>query len=202
MTIKSKLIAFVALILLTGCNPPELSKLPANATILAFGDSLTVGVGVNQEESYPAILQALTGLRVHGAGVSGEVTQRGMERFTKVLNQTTPNLVILLEGGNDILRNVRPAEIKSNLSSMIEMAQAQGAQVVLIGVPEKNLFSNVAPLYEELAAEHQVVLMDSIISKLLRSSKYKSDPVHFNAAGYRRLAEEVHATLRSAGALQ
>ena len=84
---------------------------------------------------------------------------------------------------------------------MISIARDQGAEVLLIGVPEKNLFSKVAPLYQELAKENNLVLVDNIVSELLRNSKYKSDPIHLNEAGYKVLAETIYASLLTHGAL-
>lgn len=119
-----------------------------------------------------------------------------------MLDETEPGLVILLLGGNDILRNGSPAEAKRNLSRMIDMALARDAQVLLVGVPEKSLFSSTASFYEELAEEHGVVLMDGMVASLLRKPEYKSDQVHLNAAGYREMAERIHARLVEEGAFR
>lgn len=85
---------------------------------------------------------------------------------------------------------------------MIEYAHTNGVEVVLIGVPEKNLFSRVAPIYAELAEEYELVFIPDLVSDLLRNPEYKSDRIHFNAAGYRAMAEEIHAVLRKHGALE
>ena len=81
------------------------------------------------------------------------------------------------------------------------MIQNQGADVILIGVPEKKLFSDVAPIYKELAVEHNVVLLDDTLSGLLKNNKYKSDPIHLNVVGYQKLAEVVYNKLVEVGAL-
>ncbi len=189
-----------SVLLLAACGEDRLAALPADATIVAFGDSLTRGVGAQPDESYPAVLAHLTGLRVINAGVSGETTGEGRERLPEVLEAHRPDLLILLEGGNDILRN-RTAAAKKNLAAMIEMAQAAGVPVILVAVPEKKLLSNAAPWYAELAAEYDLVLEDELIGGLMRSAQYKSDPVHFNAAGYARIAERLHELLTESGAL-
>jgi acyl-CoA thioesterase-1 len=97
---------FIGVLLLTGCSDPKLSEIPRNATILAFGDSLTVGVGASYAESYPVVLTELSGRKVINAGVSGETTTQGLQRLPGLLEQHEPELVLLLEGGNDILRNL------------------------------------------------------------------------------------------------
>ena len=191
----------LALLALAGCGDARLEPLPGDGVILAFGDSLTAGVGVDQRDSYPSVLQELTGLRVVNAGVSGEVTADGLRRLPGVIASETPNLLILLEGGNDILRNHDLADTQQNLSAMITLARRQGVDVVLIGVPAKRLFSKTAPIYEAIADEHEVVFEPGVVSRLLRSAEYKSDPIHFNERGYRELALAIDALLKKHGAL-
>lgn len=189
------------LITLSGCTPSKLEPLPQNGTILAFGDSLTAGVGVTKDNSYPSALAELSGLTVINSGVSGETTAEGLKRLQEVLDNIKPDLLILLEGGNDILRNKSLSETKANLASMIELAQRNKIPVVLIGVPQKALFSNSAPLYGELADEYQLVFDDSLIADLQRSPSFKSDYVHFNEKGYRKMATAIYELLKEEGAL-
>jgi len=87
--------------------------------IVAFGDSLTAGLGVAQEEAYPARLQreldaAGYRYRVINAGVSGDTTAGGVRRVDWVLN-SKPTVVILELGANDGLRGIDPTETRSNL---------------------------------------------------------------------------------------
>lgn len=185
---------------LQGCGSSKLAPLN-NGTILAFGDSLTVGVGTSEENSYPAVLAKLTGLEVVSSGVSGETTAQGLERLPDELERVQPDLVILIEGGNDILQNKDFAETRQNLQQMIEMIRAQGIQLVFIGVPEKSLFSDSAPFYKELAEQYDLVFDASLIASLQRSPSLKSDAVHFNEEGYREMAEQIYALLQDNGAL-
>ena len=187
--------------LLASCSKPQLPILSPNDTIVAFGDSLTFGVGSREGETYPEILSELTGLSVINAGISGETTSGGLKRFEKVLDEYKPELVILMEGGNDILRNQNSLRSKQNLAEMIQIAQSKNVAVILIGVPEKKLFSDSAPFYSELADEHQLVFDDEILSTLLRTAKYKSDPIHLNNAGYRKFAERIQQMLIEHGAI-
>ena len=92
---------------LYGCGDKtkQLSRVSTEATILAFGDSLTVGVGTDKQYSYPSVLARLSGRKVVNAGISGEVTKDGLARLEKMIAKTNPELMILLEGGNDILRS-------------------------------------------------------------------------------------------------
>lgn len=184
-----------------GCSSPELESLAPGSRILAFGDSLTYGVGTTRDKSYPAVLSSLTGLQVINAGVSGETTAEGLVRLDGELENSQPELLILLEGGNDILRNRNPAETKSNLAAMIRLAANRDIPVLLLGVPEKKLFSGAAPLYQELAIEHQLLFDATLVASLLRNPAYKSDMVHLNAEGYRKMAEAIQGLLEDSGAI-
>lgn len=192
----------VACVWLGGCaDSGNLEPLSADATIVAFGDSLTAGVGASSSGSYPEVLAALVDRRVINAGVSGETTQEGRQRLGEVLEQHHPDLLILLEGGNDILRNHSSQETEANLEAMIELARSHSVPVLLVGVPEKSLFSYAAPFYEELATRHSLAYEGRILGTLMRDSDMKSDPIHFNDDGYRALAEAIVELMKNHGAL-
>ncbi|MEG0007521.1 MAG: GDSL-type esterase/lipase family protein [Aeromonas sp.] len=188
-------------LLLAACGEPGLKPLGAGATILAFGDSLTEGRGVSPAQSYPSVLASLSGHTVINGGVSGELSEAGRARLPALLAEHKPALVILLEGGNDILRGSGERALKANLAAMIEAVQGSGAQLLLVAVPRKSLFGDGAPLYEELAQQYRLVLDNDSIGELLRSPTLKSDGVHFNEQGYRVLAERLHRLLQESGAL-
>jgi len=196
------ILIILPLVVLGGCEQAQLEPISAQGTILAFGDSLTVGVGTTAANSYPSILAQLCDRTVVNGGISGETTAQGLKRLPQLLAETEPELLLLLEGGNDILRNHDPAQTKRNLATMIEYAQDMGIQVVLIAVPQKNLFSSQTMFYRELADQYHLVLIDDLIADLLRTLAYKSDAIHFNTKGYRALAEQVYSVLKKQGALQ
>lgn len=175
--------------------------LSPDSVILAYGDSLTAGVGATGAQSYPSVLSELSGLRVINGGVSGETTAGGRARLPTALEEFAPDLLILMEGGNDILRSRKPQETRDNLAAMIEMATGAGAQVLLVGVPDKMLFSSSADFYRELADQYQLLLIDGSLASLLRDNDFKSDAIHLNAEGYRRLAESFYQALVEHGAL-
>ena len=191
----------LAALLLQGCAEPKLSPVPIDGTVLAFGDSLTLGVGADQNDSYPSVLSELGGRRVINAGVSGETTDRGLARLRVTLPEVNPDLLLLLEGGNDILRSRDPGDTKNNLAAMVEFARTQGVEVVLVGVPDKLLFSDSASFYDEIAEQYELVFDGETLAGLLRSNDYKSDAVHLNSRGYRLLAEAIHELLAEHGAL-
>ena len=197
-----KILSLLFIFFLTGCSDaPNLTRLQQHDVILAFGDSLTQGVGVSKQHSYPSVLESLSGVKVINAGISGETTSEGLNRFADVIEQHAPAIVILLEGGNDILQNKSLDETQANLNDMIDIAKSYGVEVVLIGVPQKSLFSNSAPLYQALADKHQIVFEPSLISRLMKKPSMKSDYIHFNKAGYEAMAKAIHQLLKENGAL-
>lgn len=194
---------WVVLLLLTavvGCSKPSLPPLDTNATVLAFGDSLTAGVGASAGKDYPAQLAHLCGCQVINAGISGETTSEGLQRLPEVLDETQPDLVILLEGGNDILRNQSLPQMQQNLAAMIAEVKGRGIDVLLLAVPEKSLFLAPSPIYSELADEYQLPLLEDNLTQLLREPKLKSDAVHLNADGYQQLAQQIFSKLQQEGA--
>lgn len=195
-------IALLALLLAACGDPvPKLPKLTDSDVILAFGDSITYGTGAGEAESYPVVLARLIGKQVVAAGFPGEVTAGGLERLPDVLDEVNPRIVLLCMGGNDMLRGTGHAAAEANLRAMIKLAQERGISVVLIAVPQPALFSGNAPFYETIARDHRLPLEDSVLKSLMYDNDYKSDPIHPNAKGYRKMAEAIAELLRDAGAV-
>jgi acyl-CoA thioesterase I len=188
-------------LLACGEKPPPLSKLGGDDVVLAFGDSLTYGTGAGTQEAYPHVLSTLISRQVVGAGVPGETTADGLERLPAVLDDVNPRLLLLCMGGNDMLRKVDPLDTEANLRAMVRLARDRGIQVVLIGVPEPALFGGTAGFYGKLARDMDLPLENQVMHEVLFDNALKSDPIHPNAKGYRRLAEAIAELLRRAGAV-
>ena len=187
-------------LLMGGCGDVQLQALSEGDVIVAFGDSLTAGKGVAEEKAYPAVLSELSGFEVINSGISGETTHEGLLRLESVLDEQSPALLILFEGGNDILQNKDLAQTKENLDDMIMIAKERDVQVALVGVPQKQIFSKSAKFYTELADKHELPIENEIVASLLRKPAMKSDSVHFNSQGYRALAQAIANMLDEGGA--
>src|ERR1700704_4288842 len=135
----------LATALAAGCGDPpaRLARLPGDAVVLAFGDSLTFGTGAAEQESYPAQLELLIARRVVRAGIPGEVTAQALERLPAALDEHAPRLLLLCIGGNDFLRRLGNGQAEANVRAMVKLARTRGVQVVLIGTPEPGL--RIAP---------------------------------------------------------
>ena len=197
-----KLIVLLLLLVTAACDrTPQLRPLPADAVVLAFGDSLTHGNGAPPGEAYPEVLAGLLGRTVIRAGVPGEVSAEGLRRLPALLEAHRPQLVILCHGGNDFLRRLDRQQTAANLGAMVELIRASGADVVLVGVPEFGLFLKPPDFYREIAERFKIPYEAEIVSELLGDRDYKSDTIHPNAAGYRRMAGALFTLIKAAHGL-
>lgn len=192
----------VVLLLICGCGErPKLERLPGDAVVLAFGDSLTFGTGATEQESYPAQLEGLIGRRVVRAGVPGEVTAQALARLPGALDEHAPKLLLLCIGGNDFLRRLGNPQAERNVRDMVQLAKSRGVAVLLIGTPEPGFSVSPPGFYADIAKELRVPYEGGIISEVLMDRALKADPIHPNARGYRVIAERVAEKLKQSGAI-
>jgi len=184
-----------------GGGTPALAKLPPDAVVLAFGDSLTFGTGAPPESSYPAVLEKLIARKVSSAGVPGEISAAGLARLPSALEYYQPRLLILCHGGNDFLRKLDDRQAAENLRAMIRLARQQKIDVVLIGVPKPGLFPAPPDFYADIAKEFGLPYEDVALKTILRDNELKSDLAHPNAKGYAKLAAAIAALLKKSGAV-
>jgi len=198
----SRLILVLVVALAAGCgDKAKLSRLPGDAVVLAFGDSLTHGTGAAENESYPAQLEKLIGRRVVRAGVPGEVTAQALERLPAALDEHAPRLLLLCIGGNDFLRRLGNQQAEANVRAMVRLARGRGVDVMLIGTPQPGFSVTPPEFYAGIAREFALPYEEGIIGEVLRDPSLKSDQIHPNARGYRLIAERVAAGLRKSGAI-
>jgi lysophospholipase L1-like esterase len=194
----------VVFLLLTACSEPSktLTKLPDDAVILAFGDSLTYGTGASANHDYPAILAGLTAREVINEGVPGEISGDGLKRLPALLDQYQPQLLILIHGGNDMLRNIPNEQTADHLNQMIAEANSRHIEVVMLGVPKLNLFTlNSADFYQAVAETRQILIDLDTLPDILSDNSLKSDMIHPNDAGYQLTADNIFNLLKQGGAL-
>lgn len=195
--------ALVLPVMLASCGEkvPRLAPVGPSDVIVAFGDSLTYGTGASASESYPAVLARLVNRNIVSAGVPGEVTGGGLARLESVLEEHKPALMIVCLGGNDMLRKQQDAEIKANLRAIIRTIQGRGISVMLVGVPKPALITSAPDFYAELAREFSIPYEGKIVTDVLYHSDQKSDSIHPNVKGYRRIAEAIAGLMKKAGAI-
>ncbi len=192
----------VIVICITACSDEaKLQTLNADATILAFGDSLTYGTGTSRDNAYPAVLAKLINRKVINAGIPGEISKKGLSRLPTLIKQHQPDLIIICHGANDILRKLNIDLTKINLQKMIDLARQNNSQVILIGVPEFSLFLKTSPIYQELAEKNQLPITNDILAEILANNAFKSDHIHPNAKGYQLLATDISLLLKQSGGI-
>lgn len=207
---RRRLLATASLAALSACQKrsrPTTTPVPAGATVLALGDSLTQGVGAPPEAAYPAVLATLTGWQVVNAGVSGDTSAQGLARLPALLAEHRPALVLLGLGGNDLLRRVPDETLRDNLRRAAILAREAGAQVMLVAVPRPTVAAAFTgsltdhPLYAQLADELGLALQRQGWSEVLADERLRSDSIHANAEGYAQFAQNLRATAQAAGLL-
>src|SRR5688572_24082921 len=107
--------------------------------IIILGDSLTAGLGLPSEQSFPSLIQARLdrdgfNYEVVNAGVSGDTSAGGMRRLEWALAEGNPQILVVALGGNDGLRGLPPPELEKNLADIIERGQRHGLKIVLTGM--------------------------------------------------------------------
>lgn len=168
---------------------------PKNQTVVAFGDSLVEGVGASTGNDFVSVTGRLLGVAIINKGKSGDTTADGLVRTDEVLSEN-PGIVIVLLGGNDVLRRVPKKETFANLGTIIERFQASGAVVVLLGVRGGILGDGYASDFETLAKKYHTVYVSNILEGLITNSQYMYDGIHPNDQGYVIVADRVEKILQ------
>ena len=164
--------------------------------IVAFGDSLTAGVGAKEGEDYPSRLSALIGQPVVNAGRSGDTTESAMDRLDADVIALNPRIVIVGLGGNDFLRGDTLASTEANLRTIVRKIQAGGAMVVLLGFQFPSLGADYGSMYERVADDEKCLLVEGVLSGILTDPALRSDQIHPNARGYELMAERMSGPLQ------
>ena len=172
--------------------------------ILAFGDSLYAGYGLDRGQSLPDAVQAR--LRKDGinativnAGVSGDTSAAGRQRFAFALNNMArkPDLILIGLGGNDVLRQISPDETRANMTAMMDEAKRRAIPVMLTGMmappnlgPDYTRAFNA--IWPDLAKRYDAALYPFILDGVIGDGRLmQADRVHPNRTGVDRIAARV-----------
>lgn len=171
--------------------------------VLAFGDSLYAGYGVARGQSLPDALQrrlrdAGINAKFVNAGVSGDTTSAGRRRLAFSLDNLPrkPDLVLLGLGGNDVLRQISPAETRANMIAMLDELARRDIPVMLTGMQAP---PNLGPdyvkpfdaIWPDLAARYRTGLYPFILDGVIGTALMQPDRVHPKAAGIERIADKI-----------
>jgi acyl-CoA thioesterase-1 len=206
-------------LVLSGCSQEQTGektvsdlKPPAPAyagTIVALGDSLTAGLGVAEDQAYPAQLARRLqadgyNYQVVNAGVSGETSSGARSRIAWVISSLKPDIVILETGANDGLRGLDPELLKTNLDTLVGFMKARDIQVVLAGM---QMLPNLGPdytrafsqIYPWIAEKHDVIFIPFFLEGVAGSDTLNQpDKLHPTADGYTRIVETVYPSVLKA----
>jgi acyl-CoA thioesterase I len=177
------------------------------ATLLVFGDSLSSAYGIGAREGWVTLLeerlqQERFDYSVVNASISGETTSGGATRIGEALERTRPTVVIVALGGNDGLRGLSAAQLKTNLSRIIEAAKSRGARVLLAGV---RVPPNYGPRYvrefkaafTDVAERHRVPLVPHLLEGIAeRRERMQPDNIHPTAAAQPQILENIWPKLQ------
>ena len=174
---------------------PEAKQQVAPLTILALGDSLTEGLGVDNDANYPSQLQArlqelgYKNVKVINSGLSGETSTGLVNRLDWVL-QTKPDITILTVGANDAIRGIDVATVEANIRTAVKRLQDNGSEVILGGMQiYDNLGSDYvksfAAIYPRVAKDMNVTLIPFFLDGVGGDPKLnQADAIHPTREGY------------------
>lgn len=164
--------------------------------VVAFGDSLYAGYGVEPQESLPAKLETVLAARgvpakVTNAGVSGDTTAAARRRLDFTLDglERKPDLVMISLGGNDMLRGIDPDQTRENLTAICEELQRRGIPILFTGmIAAPNMGRDYAErfnaIYPDLARRYDAALYPFILDGVVTNPRLmQNDRVHPTAAG-------------------
>lgn len=168
---------------------------PQNQTIVAFGDSLVAGVGASAGNDFVSVVGRTLGKEIINKSKSGDTTADGLLRVDEVLAED-PGIVVVLLGGNDVLRRVSKKETFVNLGTIVERFQSAGVVVVILGVRGGVLGDGYARDYETLSKKYHTAYVPNVLEDIITNPKLMYDTIHPNDQGYAIIAGRVTEALQ------
>lgn len=201
--IRKRLAAgFIAAGLAFGAGPAL-----AEVSILALGDSLTQGYGLDNPED-GLVPQLQSWLKDHGqdvtvinGGVSSDTTAGGLSRIDWLLTPQ-PDAVIVALGGNDLLRGLPAYQARDNLDAILAKLQAKSIPALLAGLPAPGNFGpdyqkEFDAIYPDLAQKYDAVLVPNLLAPITETpieerakiDLMQPDNLHPSPAGVKKVVE-------------
>ncbi len=173
----------------------------ATPVIVAFGDSLTAGLGLPEKDSFPAQLERALKARgqevkVVNAGVSGDTAAAGLARLDWAMPDDASAVIVEL-GANDALQGLDPAATKVTLEKIITELKARGLPILLAGMEAprnmgKDYVDQFRALYADLATSYDLILYPFFLDGVALDDKYTlGDGLHPNAEGVARIVDGI-----------
>lgn len=189
------------LLFLPACAGHAAAPSETRRTVVFLGDSLTAGLGLPLEQSFPSLIEARLQAerrpwKVVNAGVSGDTTAGGLARLDWIYRQKVDVLVVAL-GANDGLRGLPAVQTEKNLRGILQRARREGSRVLLAGIRLPDNFgpraqARFAAIYPRLAAEFRVPLVPFLLEGVaMEPGLNQPDGIHPNAEGARRVADHL-----------
>jgi lysophospholipase L1-like esterase len=169
----------------------------SGSRVIAFGDSLVEGVGASRGHDLVWLLSTRTGTPIVNAGRRGDTTAAALARLDRDVLDRDPRVVIVVLGGNDLIRRVPREQTLENMSRIVERIRERGAGVILAPVSLGTIVDRNAEGYDEIARRTSSVLVPDILTGILGQNGMTSDPIHPNDRGYALMAARLEPALRS-----
>jgi lysophospholipase L1-like esterase len=164
-------------------------------TIVAFGDSLVSGNGTSGGGNFVSVLSSRLGVNIINAGRSGDTTSAALNRLQSDVLARDPRIVIVLLGGNDLLRGVPQTQRLANMTQIVQRIRAAGSAVLLVGLSDSFLNPFGGGL-DELADRTDSALVPGILDGILGRQELMADGIHPNNAGHRLIADRIEPALK------
>ena len=179
----------------------------AETVILAFGDSLTAGFGLAEEDGFARQLEGWlraqgADIRVVNAGVSGDTTAGGLARIDWSLSEDIDAVIVEL-GGNDLLRALPPVEAQANLDAILAAISARDMPILLAGLPgPPNLGADYKrefdAIFPALSTKYAAILYPNFLKAVAKdktfmeiAALFQPDGLHPNAVGVKAIVGDI-----------
>jgi len=190
------LIALFITVYLVYKTQTKITNYPSSGTdIIAFGDSLVLGVGSTRGGGFVKMLSEDLNIPIINLGISGDTTQKALDRIWQI-SKYKPKVVILLLGGNDFLQRLSKRETFNNLNKIIETIQKAGSMVLLVGIEGHIIGNEDREFFDYLAEKQGTAYVPDILAGIFGRPELMFDTLHPNDKGYRIVADRIKPVLK------